>query len=71
MASKPAPPSHSEPNHRLIIERGGYSPQTDGPRVPPTATPKPLNEGYRPNTDGRSIPPTQTQTQPATTGTKK
>ena len=44
-------------DYRLIIEKGGYRPETEGSSKPPATRPEPPHEGYRPTTDGPTTPP--------------
>lgn len=51
--------SSQREDHRLIIEKSGYSPDSEGPRLPPNfQTDEDLRKGYRPISDGPSTPHT-------------
>ncbi len=56
-------------DRRLIIEKGGYRPETAGSTKPPAMRPGPLERGYRPTTDGPAQPPATRP--PEGTGQKK
>lgn len=53
------------PDHRLIIEKGGYRPDQGGRTLPPMRRTSGVQDGYRPTTGGPTTP--QVQPQPAST----
>ena len=56
-------------DRRLIIEKGGYRPQTAGSTKPPATQGEALKKGYRPTVDGPAQPPATRP--PEGTGPKK
>ena len=55
-------------DRRLIIEKGGYRPETSGPARPPIRSDKALHSGYRPTSAGPARPPVTRPTEPPTSG---
>lgn len=62
----------NRPDPRLIIEKGGYSPDRGGPTFPPMR-PHKLDEGYRPAAGVPTNPPSKPAPVPSApnTGLKK
>ncbi len=58
MTDKTGTGARTTPDGRLIIEKGGYTPLTPGPRVPPaTRSDLDLLKAYRPSSEGPKAPP--------------
>jgi hypothetical protein len=64
----------NHPDPRLIIEKGGYSPDRGGPTLPPARRSHYTKDsGYRPTAGGPTTPPQKPATSPpaSNTGSKK